>query len=76
MYLAQLAGVGWWFPARATLSSAVSEISFTSFFLRDNFTANTVRPPAEVALATIIPMLAKHSGHIPSPLFRVAKLDR
>jgi hypothetical protein len=27
--------------------------------LRDNFTANAVSPPAEVALATISPMLAK-----------------
>jgi hypothetical protein len=43
-------------------------ISFTPFFLRDNFTANTASPPAEVALATISPMLAKQNGHIASPL--------
>jgi hypothetical protein len=51
-------------------------ISFLSLFLRDNFTAKTVSPPAEVALATISPMLAKQNGHIASPLHRVAKRDR
>jgi hypothetical protein len=51
-------------------------ISFALFFFRDIFTAKTVRPPAEVALATIIPMLAKQNGHIASPLIRVAKRDR
>jgi hypothetical protein len=76
VYLAYLAGVGCWFPARARPSSAVLEISFISLFLRDNFTANAVSPPAEVALATISPMLAKQNGHIASPLNRVAKRDR
>jgi hypothetical protein len=51
-------------------------LSFPLLFLRDNFTANAVNPPAEVALATISPMLAKQNGHIASPLVRVAKLDR
>jgi hypothetical protein len=51
-------------------------ISFASFFFRDNFTAKTVSPPAEVALATISPMLAKQNGHIASPLIRAAKRDR
>jgi hypothetical protein len=35
--------------------------------LGDNFTANAVSPPAEVALATISPILAKQNGHITSP---------
>jgi hypothetical protein len=51
-------------------------ISFALSFLRDNFTANAVSPPAEVAPATISPMLAKQNGHIASPLGRVAKRDR
>jgi hypothetical protein len=51
-------------------------ISFALFFLRDNFTAKAVRPPAEVALATISPIHAKQNGHIASLLGRVAKLDR
>jgi hypothetical protein len=51
-------------------------ISFTLSFLRDRFAAKTVRPPTEVALATIIPKLAKQNGHIASPLVRVAKRDR
>ena len=51
-------------------------ISFWSLFLRDNFTAKIVSPPAEVVLATISPMLAKQNGHIASPLVRVAKRDR
>jgi hypothetical protein len=51
-------------------------ITFAFFFLRDNFTANAVSPPAEVALATIIPILAKQNGHIASPLNRAAKHDR
>jgi len=38
--------------------------------------ANAVNPPAEVALATISPMLAKQNGHIASPLIRAAKRDR
>ena len=46
------------------------------FFLRDSFTANAVSPPAEVALATISPRLAKQNGHIASPLGRTAKRDR
>jgi hypothetical protein len=50
-------------------------ISFGLFFLRDNFTANAVSPPADVALANISPMLAKQNGHIASPLHRVAKRD-
>jgi hypothetical protein len=58
------------------LSFELGVISFTLFFLRDNFTANAVSPPAEVAPATIIPMLAKQNGHIASPLGRVAKRDR
>lgn len=51
-------------------------LSFALFFLRDNLTTNAVSPPAEVALATISPMLAKQNGHIASPLKRVAKRDR
>jgi hypothetical protein len=51
-------------------------ISFAFFFLRDNFTANAVSPPAEVALATIIAILAKQNGHMASPLYRTAKHDR
>jgi len=51
-------------------------ISFEFFFFRDNFTASAVSPPAEVALATINPMLAKQNGHIASPLIQVAKRDR
>jgi hypothetical protein len=51
-------------------------ISFWSLFLRDNFTAKIVSPPAEVVLATISPMLAKQNGHIASPLIQVAKRDR
>jgi hypothetical protein len=43
-------------------------ISFALLFLRDNFTANAVGPPTEVALATISPILAKQNGHIASPL--------
>jgi hypothetical protein len=51
-------------------------ISFALSFVRDNFTANAVSPPAEVTLAMIKPMLAKQNGHIASPLVRVAKRDR
>jgi hypothetical protein len=46
----------------------VASFTFTLFCLRDNFTANAVSPPAEVALATINPMVAKQNGHIASPL--------
>jgi hypothetical protein len=42
--------------------------TFALLFLRDNLTANAVSPPAEVALATISPMVAKQNGHIASPL--------
>jgi hypothetical protein len=58
------------------LSFELEMLSFPLLFLRDKFTANAVNPPAEVALATISPMLAKQNGHIASPLVRVAKLDR
>jgi hypothetical protein len=44
-------------------------------FLRDNFTANDVSPPAEVALTTISPTLAIQHGHDTSPLSQVAKHD-
>jgi hypothetical protein len=44
--------------------------------LRDNFTASAVSPPADVTPATIIPTLAKQTGHIASPPGRVAKPDR
>jgi hypothetical protein len=50
--------------------------SCSSFFFRDSFTAKAVSPPAEVALATIIPMLAMQNGHIASPLLSGAKRDR
>jgi hypothetical protein len=43
-------------------------ISFALFFFRDHFTVNAASPPAEVALATIRPTLAKQNGHIASPL--------
>jgi hypothetical protein len=45
------------------------------FFFWDIFTANAVSPPAEVALATISPMLAKQNGHIASPPGRTAKRE-
>jgi len=51
-------------------------ISLALLFLRPNFTANAVSPPAEVALTTISPMLARQNGHITSPLVRVAERDR
>jgi hypothetical protein len=51
-------------------------ISFALLFLQDNFTANAVSPPAEVAPAMISPTLAKQNGHIASPFDRVAKRDR
>ena len=51
-------------------------ISLALVFLRDNFTARAVSPPAEVAApATIHPTLAKQTGHIASPLVRAAKLN-
>src|SRR5258708_21151305 len=34
------------------------------FFLRETFTANAARPPAETAPATTNPMVAKQNGHI------------
>src|SRR6267378_2377196 len=70
-------------PARPTRRSwpvglLLLELGVTScpgFFFRDSFTANAVSPPAEVALATISPMLAKQNGHIASPLIRAAKRE-
>jgi len=58
------------------LSLELEVTSCTGFFFWDNFTTNAVSPPAEVALATINPMLAKQNGHIASPLGRTAKRNR
>jgi hypothetical protein len=50
-------------------------VRLTLFILWDTVTANAVSPLAEVAPATISPIVAKQKGHIASPLDRVAKRD-
>lgn len=52
----------------AAFTRVGSDFLSPSFFFRDSFTAKAVSPPAEVAPATIIPMLAMQNGHIASPL--------